>query len=300
MKAYSRWGEERFFDVERESAADWRKTLEEADMDEIAKGLRKMGVDSKSCTSLAQAKQMAQAFVKGSSNPFERLATAVQFFQIPRRHHEALIERWTNLHQPPLARFAPYAAYVLTVEMFFHIAVAARLISPDRPSNRTDIAYLFYLPFCKMFVSSDKLHRHTSKLFLRADQEFVWGTDLKADLKRLNARYDALPAEEREKGVMRIARHPPVDGEFLTTTLWRKWLPDTAFLDRDHAGEMDPAVSRKLTESLKAFTEGEMISEAQMKKSGGELEAMAIQRSIPRKKGSWYLLPKDFPDPTDD
>ena len=59
MKAYNRWKQERFFDVEREFAADWRKTLEEADMDEIAKGLRKMGVDGKSCTSLPQAKQIA-------------------------------------------------------------------------------------------------------------------------------------------------------------------------------------------------------------------------------------------------
>ena len=64
----------------------------------------------------------------------------------------------------------------------FHIAIAAHLISPERPSNRTDIAYLFYLPFCMMFVSSDKLHRETANLFLRADQEFVWGLDLKDDL----------------------------------------------------------------------------------------------------------------------
>ena len=245
-------------------------------------------------------KQMAQTFVERSSRPFERLGTAVEFFQIHRSHHDALIKNWKNRGQPPLARFAPYAAYVLTVEMFFHIAVAAHLISPDRPSNRTDIAYLFYLPFCMMFVSGDKLHRKTAKLFLRADQEIVWGADLKADLKRLNEHYAALPAKERDKGVMRMARHPPEEGGFLTTALWHKWMSDTAVSDRDHAGEMDPEMSRKLSDNLKAFTEGETISETQMKQIGGEPEAMAIQRSIPRKKGSWYLLPKHFPDPTAD
>lgn len=300
MKAYNRWTTERFFDVERESAADWRRMVEEADLNEIAKGLRKMGVDSKICTSLPQAKQMAQAFVERSSKPYERLRTAVEFFGIPQRDHYALIERWKNRGQPPLARFAPYTAYVLTVEMFFHIAVAARLISPDRPSNRTDIAYLFYLPFCMMFVSSDKLHRKTAKLFLRADQEFVWGLDLKPDLNRLNAHFAALPAEEREQGVMRIAQHPPVEGDFLTTALWRTWMSDKAFSGGDHASEMDPVVSGSLTDNLKAFTEGETISEAQAKQIGGEPEAMAIERKIPRRKGSWYLIPKDFPDPTDD
>ena len=175
MKAYGRWREEQFLNVEHEFAAGWRRTLEEADMDEIAKGLRKMGVDGKSCTSLPQAKQMAQAFVERSNKTYERLGTAVEFFGIPQRDHYALIERWKDRGQPPLAKFAPYAAYVLTVEMFFHIGVAARLISSDRPSNRNDIAYLFYLPFCKMVVSSDKLHRRTASLLLRANQEFVLG-----------------------------------------------------------------------------------------------------------------------------
>ena len=300
MKAYGRWRDEQFFDVEREFAAVWRKTLEEANLGEIAKGLREVGVDQKSCTSLPQAKQMAQAFVERSSKPYERLGTAVQFFGIPQQHHYGIIDRWKGLGQPTLAAFAPYAAHVLTVEIFFHIAIAAHLISPERPSNRTDIAYLFYLPFCMMFVSSDKLHRETANLFLRADQEFVWGLDLKNDLRRLNAHFSALPATEREKGVMRMAQHPPIEGEFLTTALWRKLMSDKAFSDRDHAGGMDPEKSRELTDQLKAFTEGETISPSQLEQIGGEPEAMAIQHRIPRRKGSWYLLPKDMPDPTDD
>ena len=73
---------------------------------------------------------------------------------------------------------------------------------------------------------------------------------------------------------------------------------DTAFSERDHASRMDPAKSRKLVDRLNAFTEGETISESQMKQTGSEPEAMAIKHIVPRRKGSWYLLPKDFPDPT--
>ena len=188
-------------------------------------------MDGKSCNSLEQAKEMAQEIVDSSSNPYERLEMAVQFFHIPQQHYSTLIERWKALGQPVLSAFAPYAAYVLTVEIFFHISVAANLISSERPSNRTDIAYLFYLPFCMMFVSNDRLHRRTAKLFLRSNQEFVWGSDLKDDLKRLNTHFLALPEEERDQGVLRISRHPPIEGEFLTTALWRKWMSDTAFRD---------------------------------------------------------------------
>ena len=50
-----------------------------------------------------------------------------------------------------VARKTPYT--------FFHVAVGKKLISPDRLSNRVDIAYLYYLPFAMVFVSNDKLHK---------------------------------------------------------------------------------------------------------------------------------------------
>ena len=300
MKAYARWQDEQFFEVERSFATGWRKILEAADLNEIAKGLRRLGVDGKSCNSLEQAKEMAQEIVDSSSNPYERLEMAVQFFHIPQQHYSTLIERWKALGQPVLSAFAPYAAYVLTVEIFFHISVAANLISSERPSNRTDIAYLFYLPFCMMFVSKDRLHRRTAKLFLRSNQEFVWGSDLKDDLKRLNTHFLALPEEERDQGVLRISRHPPIEGEFLTTALWRKWMSDTAFSGRDHASEVDPEISRKVLERLNAFTEGDTLPASQIAETGDELGAMGIQRLVHRRKGSWYLLPKDLPDPAHD
>ena len=298
MEAFGRWQNEQFSEVERLFAAGWRMMLEKVDLNEIAKGLRKLGVDGKSCISLKQSKVLAQAIVDGTSDPYERLGMAVRFFNIPQQHHEELIWKWKDLGQPALSTFAPYAAYVLTVEIFFHISIAADLISASRPSNRTDIAYLFYLPFCMMFVSNDKLHRSIANLFLRSDQEFVWGNNLKADLKSLNTHYLALPEEERDQGVMRIARHPPIEGEFLTTALWHRWISDAVFSESERKEALDPEDSRKLVEQLSAFTEGETLSASQIPKTADELEAMSIKRHVHQRKGSWYLLPKDLPDPT--
>ena len=298
MRAFARWQAERFSEVERQFAAGWRTALENADLDAIAEGLRSLGVNGKKCTSFEQAKATAQEIVDVSSNPLKQLEMAVRFFDVPRPYHRALIERWKRRGQPPLSTFAPYAAFVLTVEMFFHISIAANLISAERPSNRTDIAYLFYLPFSMMFVSNDKLHRRTSSLFLRPNQQFVWGPDLKSDLKRLNAHYLALPEAERNRGIMRIAKHPPIEGGYLTTTLWRRWMSDKAFSERGHAGAVDPGSSRKLVEELRAFTRGAPLPHSQLPETTDDLEAMAITRTLHRRKGAWYLVPKDLPDQT--
>jgi hypothetical protein len=81
------------------------------------------------------------------------------------------------------------------VDVFFHVAVDKKLIDPGRPSNRVDIAYLYYLPFTMIFVSNDKLHRRAVPYFLEPNQMFVFGEDLKRDLAKLDAYYSARPAE---------------------------------------------------------------------------------------------------------
>ena len=97
--------------------------------------------------------------------------------------------------------------HVLGVEIFFQIALASSQISKDRPSNRTDIAYLFYLPFsawCSFRQTSfTGRARHCSFGKIR---KFVWGLDLKADLRALNSHYSQLPDAEKEKGLLHIAR----------------------------------------------------------------------------------------------
>ena len=103
--------------------------------------------------------------------------------------------------------------HMFSVDFFFHLAIAADLISRVRPEgkadNKVDIAYLYYLPFCMVFVSSDNLHKRVVPLFLRPDQSFVEGPDLKADLKRIDDYYTQLPKEQTDQGVYKFATSPP-------------------------------------------------------------------------------------------
>jgi hypothetical protein len=195
--------------------------------------------------------------------------------------------------QLPLAIFAPYVDFALRVELFFHLAVNK---SQMAPIQRLDICYLFYLPFCQLFVSNDWVHKRSAPLFLRADQEFVAADDLKASLRRLNDQYLRLPEFQRNKSIHELAPHPPIVGDNLVTQLW----------DRHWPTWRKPRLVEATKEDWKAVTaawkqkigELELIEKARAgdvhHAPADELVAL-IQRRVARKcKGSWWLVPEEL------
>jgi hypothetical protein len=299
VAAFRRWQNQEFYEVERRFAAGCRAALDATDPTQIATALGASGLIAQSCKTLADAKHLADALIQAADKAFDRLRFAVEFFGIGQQHHKQIIQSWEFAGKPPLHEYAPYAAFVLTIEVFFHIALAAGLISPDRPSNRTDIAYLFYLPFCMAFVSSDRLHRRTAPLFLRADQEFVWGIDLKADLRRLDAHYKATLTEaDRERGLIGQVDAPPTDGGYLVTELWKRHLRPEALEDRDVTEGMSAEAKAKLVPELTEFTKGVPLPPGQEALDDEAIEAVTIERRVAKRKGSWWQLPRDLQDPS--
>lgn len=159
--AFQRWQSEKFQEVERLFAAGWRAALEPVDLGEIANSFRSLGITPQSCRSFAEAYEVASRIVNGSEKKWEQLNLAVRLLRIPHQFHLEISARWQRLGRPTPTEFAPYTAFVVTVEVFFQIALAANLIASTRNSNRINTSYLFCLPFCHLFVSSDR-HDYTS------------------------------------------------------------------------------------------------------------------------------------------
>ena len=135
------------------------------------------------------------------------------------------------------------------------------------------MAYLYYLPFCHVFVSSDKLHKKCAPLFMRHDQTFVWGTELKGDLAKLNEFYSHLPQDEKDKGLTAFAPRPPQLKDCVVTRLWDTYLY-TGGKSKTSVDSAEPAQSRS---------------------AKSEDTSWAIfQRSVHKKRGTWYQLPKDL------
>ncbi|HIE64757.1 MAG TPA: hypothetical protein EYG28_01685 [Nitrospiria bacterium] len=118
-QAFSRWQEGKFLEVERQFAQTWRASLSALDLLAVAAGIRAMGIDTKMCKTLNQAKSMADAIVNGKDKAFDRMKLAFLFLGIPRQFEQPILEKWSVAGYPPLSVYAPYAAYVLTVDIFF-------------------------------------------------------------------------------------------------------------------------------------------------------------------------------------
>lgn len=294
-EAFARWQQGRFSDIERGMARKWREGLHAIDLESIAKTLREIGLDARTCKSLAAARELAQSVVAGREKHFQRMELAINLLKIPREYHQAIVERWSSIGYPPLIEYAPYVAHVVSVELFFQFALAAHQIGTERASNRIDIAYLHYLPFCMMFVSNDKLHRRCAPHFLRDDQEFVWGPDLKNDLARINEHFMAFPDSEKERGIMAFAgRAPDIEGS--VTRRLRSQFMSPGFDDQPEI-EPPPKDDARTREILSMTKKWQDAPDAEVPQQfSDEPEMISVARSVHKKKGSWWQLSKDLPD----
>jgi hypothetical protein len=294
-EAMHRWQKREFLDVERSYAREWREGLNSTDLMAAAAGMRAMGLDPQSCRTLEEAKTITDNFLRGG-DVANQIRLAFVFVGGASQYEEMAIENWRKVGSPSLTDYAPYAAYILGVELFFQIAMAANLIGTERASNRSDIAYLFYLPFCHVFVSWDKLHRRCAPYFLRSDQEFVWASDLKVDLQRLIDRYSKLPDDVKEQGLIRFARYPPTDdSDCLTSQLWDRHM-HKQWRERAVAkpAPADPAGDAKTVKELNDFSASRRIPPGEVDFNPADAEILQITRQIHVKKGSWWQLPKDL------
>jgi len=294
MEAMQRWQEGKFIEVERNFAKGWRDSLRTLDLDAEGRIFKKAWRDSTQAKTLEGAKSIADQMVASSGREHEVLKVALELFQIPKDLWPQIGERWHRLGKPALPIFAPYAAYILLVDFFFYLAVSARLISSERSSNRIDIAYLYYLPFCNVFVSSDKLHRRTVPLFVCENQLFVWGEDLKADLRMLDSHYASLPSEVRKLGVMRFASRPPLEGGFLTSKLWDQFMLPAWREGSDEEKMKPPPQINGLTEQISKFSKAKSSEHSPDGINMKDVDSITVERLIPIKRGKWRILPNGF------
>jgi hypothetical protein len=298
-EAFSRWQNGEFLEVERRFARAWRASLSSLDLQSVAASMRSVGIDAKTCRSLEDAKRLARSAVSVKDRSFDRMKLAFLFLNIPREYERPILERWQIAGYQPLCDFAPYTAHVLEVELFFQIALASHLLGTERPSNRVDVAYLSYLPFCMIFVSTDNLHRRCAPLFLRADQAFVWGEDLKADLKRLNDYYAQFPEGERERGITKLAPRPPENDDGLVARLWdhhlRPWRSKSTT-----SAPRDPVKEKELVDYLTKFRKAPALPPEQVDFESDDIDMLSIQRRVHKQKGSWWQVPKDLKSSEED
>ena len=290
-EAFERWQKCEFLDVERLFAKTWRSFLKLSNLKLFQPIFTTANVLPK-CHSLGEAKLTAESIIEFKGNQQNLIPLIFELLYIPKKLMPKIHDRW-EAEQLPLKKFAPYVAHVLTIEIFFYIAINSGLVSKNI-NSKTDFGYLFYLPFCMIFVSSDNLHRRCAPLFLRKDQEFIWGPNLKTDLNKIDIFFDSLPDSEKEKGLYTIATYPPNDNGFLTTRLWDRFLPKWRDNKSAKPVAKDKATEKKIVDDIIKLADGKTISSDKINFDTENTNAMILKKKVMKKKGKWWQLPKDL------
>jgi len=298
VEAFRRWQRHQFLEIERTIARKWRDGLKSATPEEIRKIFQQFlnfGVPK----SLDELKTQIDRIID-SPNRKDSLVFGLSLIGVLTEAQREIIQRWESSGSKPIREFAPYFAHVLSVDLFFNLGLASNLFSSFRhpQTHKVDIAYLYYLPFCKIFVSSDKIHIGISSFFLRSDQSFVNGNDFKADLAKLDQHYSAFPEEVKNRGVVSFAFIPPDDTSFLVTRMWDKYMASTwrNMKSRKFNGtdKIDPEAEKAITEKIKRFIkEGKPIERSAIGNSDG-VNSMVVKHMVSARKGKWRRFPPEI------
>jgi len=289
--ALERWKRHEFQEVERKVAYIWRQALSKPNFDSLISLVKSEVPDGLHFSKIRDVKRYVDNAIRSKYNQF--IYFAFKILDIPDKFRRDILRRWSKTRPMPFNEFAPYAAHVLSINMFFYLCLDKSFISKDRPSNLIDLSYFYYLPFCMVFVSSDNLHSRIAPLFIGSEQTFVLGKQLKDGLKKLNDYYLKLPDKIKAMGTMKFATYPPEDEDTLVGHLFDKYLKSwrkNAKVEKANLFKpLDP--DKKLIKRLKQ-QQKEQRPYAGPPISSDQAESMTLKRRVLVQRGSWRILPE--------
>lgn len=294
-KALQRWQNGEFEEMEKEFAVAWRKDLDATDY-EVTFGIVKNIIpNGKKLSTLEDVKEFVDGFVANSDENIQYLM--FHLFGINPNLYKIFIDAYRSTGAKNIIEIAPYATYVLRVDLFFYIAMLRGLISPDRPSNKIDIAYLYYLPFCQVFTSSDKLHARVAPLFCEQGQIFVTGTELKEACKEMVEYYSQFQNEIEERGLMSFVGCPPYIMDNVITKAWDEFCVSSW---RDPIEGVPPGVSKPIEKSdvnsnptIKEMMGAKAVGGATGKE---DIDFVTITHKMRARRGKYKMVSQDMID----
>jgi hypothetical protein len=297
--ALLRWQQHEFVDLEREMAKGWRSELAAHDPEHQITVLEQILPADRKIPDRVRLKAFFDELCL--RNDPDVVTLAFDLLAVPPAYRHSAVDRWLVEGQPSLQRFAPYTTHVFKVDLFYYLAMARGFISRERASNRADMAYLYYLPFAMVFISGDRLHRDNAPLFLRRDQSYVAGVDLKQALRELDAHYSALPDDVKSRGVLSFASYPPSDVDNVVTRLWDAHMrPDWRQVAAEYESKIEQpldanahSTAAELTARMEAATPATSTETAE---GAAGADYFLLSRQVPATKGKWRMVSKDVED----
>lgn len=250
-----KWREGDFSSADHELSQTWRTTTTQEDLLEKFKSNLVSSGGKPKFKDFNQLNELVSQVLGSADLQQDLLKSIIEINGIDAESATKIFSRWQVEGRPLLKNFAPYAYYCLKVDNLFIFGLTSDLI-PIRPTNRVDCEYLYYLPFCNVFTSNDKLHKNLVPLLLRHDQKFIVGEELKKDMVQIHNYFEEKGLEEKRN----YKNEPPVIEDSLTFKLWREYFdyPNQSNMKREISKEEMEMMKGKMDEFERAM-KGEKI-----------------------------------------
>lgn len=253
-KSIYKWKAGEFTEADHELSKLWRMSTTEKDILNRLRDSLKASTKVK-CTDFSELNKFVNEILNRPEAQQDILIAILQNYEIDALSGSHIFGRWNKDGKPPIKKFAPYAFHCLKVDALFLFGLASGIIG-TRPTNRVDLEYFYYLPFGNIFTSNDKFHKKLVPLLLLPYQQFVIGTELKNDLKKIVEYIESLDTPKRKT----FKNKPPVIEESITFNLWKEYFgyPKKSNWNRNISDEEQERMKEKMNEFEKAL-DGESI-----------------------------------------
>lgn len=134
---------------------------------------------------------------------------------------------------------------------------------------------------------------------MRAENLINWrhglflGLDLKADLRRLDEHFTALPEDVKDKGLYHFAARPPLDTSFLVAQLWDRHLRPIWREDR-RTVRRDPERDAEIIRRVNRLAEATVPAGSPKPDSSDDIDYLIVQRKVIPRKGKWKRFPPEI------
>jgi hypothetical protein len=241
--ALRRWLAGRMSEAEELLSKRWRESTRALSLE----SLRNSGLRNSDIQTFEGLMVTVDNFCDDRSRQLENLQWIIVEAGIEEQAGTAIFNRWLALGMPSLKHFAPFAHYCLRVFAAFYMGLANDILS-TRSTNRLDLEYILYLPFCKVFCSCDHFHLVFAPFFLQPDQDVVDGRVLKNDLRQIRNYFESLTYQDRKAYRDRFGLYPPDLPDSFTNTVWKKHMKPRSEYKRL---KLDAAGEKRLTEHVR-------------------------------------------------
>jgi hypothetical protein len=218
--ALTRWRGGDFTGIEEELAGVWRTITTQKDLLENLKVQLKNKYEIKEkFQNLYELNEFINNMLGEESLQTQLLSFFVSEFNIDIELVSTIFLRWEQSEHKLLKDFAPYAFFCCKVKLLFELSLKYNLVG-TRATNAVDLQYLYYIPFCKIFVTSDEFQKLLVPFLLDNNQKLIDGVEFKADLKKLASYRETL---SERKDIERTKKEPPRILDSLTYKLWNEY-----------------------------------------------------------------------------